>query len=78
MPSDCQCSACGACDCQSTKIVEKKISNKEATEIIEKLEEKNKLLEEKNESLLKGNERKKVSKKGIIRALLKKLNDLVK
>jgi hypothetical protein len=78
MPSDCQCSACGACDCQSTKIVEKKIGDKEAIELIEKLEEKNRLLEEKNESLLKENGRKEVSKNEIIRELLRKLNELVK
>jgi hypothetical protein len=76
MPSDCQCSACGACDCQSTKIVEKRIGNEEAIRMIEELEEKIRLLEEENESLLEGNKRKKTDKEKIIRELLKQLNDL--
>jgi len=77
MPSDCQCSACGACDCQSTtKIVEKRIGDKVANKMIEELEEKNRLLEEENKSLLEKSKRSKVDKDEIIRELLKKLAEL--
>jgi len=75
MPSDCQCSACGACDCQT--VVEKRIGDKEAIKMIEELERKNRLLEEENKSLLKENKRKKPNKDEIMRELLKKLNELV-
>jgi len=76
MPSDCQCSACGACDCQTTKVVEKRVGDADAIKMIEELEEKIRILEEKNGTLLKENKRKKVDKDEIIRELLKKLSDL--
>ena len=72
MPSDCQCSACGAC---KSKIVEKRVGDKEAIRIIEELEEKNRLLEKENESLLEDNKRNKVDKDEIIRELIKKLKE---
>jgi hypothetical protein len=76
MPSDCQCSACGACDCQSTKIVEKRISNKVAIEMIEELEKENERLEKENKVLLEENKRKNIDKDEIIRQLMKKLEEL--
>ena len=72
MPSDCQCSACGACE---SKTVEKRVDYKEAIRIIEELEEKNRLLEKENESLLEDNKRNKVDKDEIIRELIKKLKE---
>jgi len=75
MPSDCQCSACGACDCQT--VVEKRIGSKIAIEMIEKLEKENERLEKENKALLEENKRKKVDKDEVLRELLKKLNDLV-
>jgi hypothetical protein len=76
MPSDCQCSACGACDCQSTRIVEKRLDSKEIIKMIEELEEKNRLLEEENKILLEENRREKVNKDEIISQLIKKLEEL--
>jgi hypothetical protein len=76
MPSDCQCSACGACDCQSTKIVEKRIGNKEAIETIEKLEKELEILKKENKELLEENKREKVNKDEILKQLMKKLKEL--
>ena len=75
MPSDCQCSACGACE---TKIVEKRIGSKVAIEMLEKLEKENERLEKENEKLLEENNRKRLSKDEILRELLKKLDELIK
>jgi hypothetical protein len=74
MPSDCQCSACGACDCQT--VVEKRIDSKIAIEMIEELEKENERLEKENQALLEENKRKKVDKDEIIRELLEKSKEL--
>jgi hypothetical protein len=75
MPSDCQCSACGAC---TTKVVEKRIGSKAAIEMIESLERENKRLEKENQSLLEENKRKRLSKDEILSELVKKLDELIK
>jgi carbonic anhydrase len=73
MPSDCQCSACGACE---STVIEKRIGNKEAIKMIEKLEAKIKLLEKENKILLEKNKRVKISKEEIVAELLKQLKEL--
>lgn len=75
MPSDCQCSACGACDCQT--VVEKRIGSKVAIKMIEELEKENERLEKENQALLEENKRKRLSKDEILQELLKKLNELI-
>jgi len=72
MPSDCQCSTTHS----DTKVVTKRVGNKEAIRKIEQLEAEVKKLKASNKKLKASATKNKVSKDKLVRQLKKKLDDI--